>query len=162
MAGRYINPDMVNCPEMIGIHTDGCLKCGGTIPPRRRSWCDEHPEWWARNHYWTAVRWQALQTATVYDIRRSEQCIYWHVKSCRNEEHYHRPQGVVCAFCGGRGAEVDHIIAANGTHAEKSCLHHQENVRVLCVQCHKARTKVQAKDRAIERKMARVGMAQLI
>lgn len=99
----------------------GCQRhgCGKPLTARQRRWCStECREWHYRNHVWNVARHAALVT--------------------RGEGN---PNRATCVQCGSRTQlEVDHIIPRNGTPlSEWSCLHHQENLRVLCHSCHVTR-----------------------
>ena len=51
-----------------------------------------------------------------------------------------------CQTCGSNERlEVNHIQPALGRHGEISCIHHQDNLIVLCHECH---VKVTAEQRA--------------
>lgn len=92
------------------LKPSGCGVCGAELTGRRRRWCsDACREDYYANHRWTEARWEALM-----------------VRAKR-----------ICAGCGGRATEVDHIQERNGYPLSKhSCLHHQENLRALCHSCH--------------------------
>lgn len=96
--------------EVTCLQATGCGICGNALTGRRRRWCsNECREFFYANHRWTEARWEALM-----------------VRANR-----------VCAGCGGHATEVDHIQERNGYPLGKqSCLHHQENLRALCHNCH--------------------------
>jgi 5-methylcytosine-specific restriction endonuclease McrA len=48
--------------------------------------------------------------------------------------------------------EVNHIVPADGAHAEVSCAHHLDNLETLCHRCHAETTAAQARDRAARRR----------
>jgi hypothetical protein len=43
--------------------------------------------------------------------------------------------------------QVNHIVPALGLHASLDCIHHQENLEVLCVPCHRQVTAAQPRRR---------------
>jgi 5-methylcytosine-specific restriction endonuclease McrA len=47
--------------------------------------------------------------------------------------------------------EVNHIRAAEGAHAQVSCIHHLDNLETLCGPCHRETTAQQARERADRR-----------
>lgn len=140
-----------DCPEMVGsrVDTPGCGKCGSPLPKRRVHWCsDDCANWWHSNHWFNTARRYALIRAEVWSLAAVEIVAgewSWPRKPGLGDRyegpffHEHQPRGIgyACEMCGSvtRQVEVDHIEAANGAHSVASCLHHQENLRVLCVPC---------------------------
>lgn len=72
--------------------------------------------------------------------------------------------GFVCELCGvageggvvsyrrgvprvvGGGLEVNHRVPCLGLHDRWSCLHHSDNLQVVCVGCHRVLTSVQREE----------------
>ena len=119
------------CPEMHGLseRPEGagypCIRCGTPVSGRRLRWCsDECGRWFANNHWFNYA---ALEVK----------------KAARRDDGYY-----ICVGCSevvGQ-VEVDHIERAWGAHNQKSCIHHQVNLRVLCIPCHRRRTREQASE----------------
>lgn len=111
-----------HCSEMFGDNAEKrCVKCGAPLTGRQQRWCStECVVWYMQNHLFGSARRAVQNSATA------------------------------CAMCGGplgSDIEVDHIEAANGAHALKSCLHHLTNLRALHGQCHRERTREQRRRR---------------
>lgn len=138
------------CPQM-NQSGKGCLRCGIAIPPGRRKWCSpECMNWWHGNHRYLVARGLALQRAEVFAFPR---CRDDHGRYKTRRLHQHS-LGYACSRCGGiyparqsrarRGGvpcvQVNHIVPAMGLHAAIDCVHHQDNLEVLCVPCHQAVT----------------------
>ena len=99
----------------------------------------------------------ALLRAEVFAIPR---CRELHGRSQTRRLHRHS-LGFACSKCGGvfparrsraRQAEgtavqVNHIVQALGLHGALDCVHHQENLEVLCEPCHRGVTAAQARSR---------------
>ena len=137
--------NFTDCPEMNQNPQPGyCGRCGAALSGRRTKWCsDECSDWFWRNHRFTNARFEALATASVYRLATADAtwCRY-----CPSGPHGHLA-GHVCALCEAlKGAEVDQVERARGRHGELSCIHHQENLRVLCRDCHKAVTAQQRRE----------------
>ena len=93
-----------------------CDRCEAELAPGRRRWCsDECSLAYYRDHIWQYARNAALH-------RDKRRC----VNGC--EPDYVTP------------LEVDHIEAARGLHSKHACVHHLDNLRTLCVPCHRKRT----------------------
>lgn len=94
-----------------------CDRCEVELPKGRKRWCsDDCAAHYYRHHIWQYARNAALRR----DKRR-----------CVNG----------CVFVDSTvPLEVDHIEAAKGAHSKHACVHHLDNLRTLCVPCHKART----------------------
>ncbi|MGB4864217.1 MAG: hypothetical protein WBO97_17305, partial [Tepidiformaceae bacterium] len=128
------------------------------LPPRRRKWCSNAClEWWHGNHRFIVARRLALRRAEVFEFPR---CRDPHGRYKTNRLHRHS-LGFACAHCGGiyparqsaarranlPSVQVNHIIPAMGLHGALDCVHHQENLEVLCEHCHRRVTAAQAKTR---------------
>lgn len=108
--------------EFCSTPTEGCRRheCGRPLTGRQVRWCStECRDWYYRNHRWTQARREAMSRAGCGNPFRAR---------CQ------RPG------CQKPAEEVDHIIERMGTPlGENSCLHHQENLRALCHDCHVTR-----------------------
>jgi 5-methylcytosine-specific restriction endonuclease McrA len=103
-------------------------------------------DWWHQNHRYMVARGIALKRAEVFAIPR---CRDTHGRYKTTRLHQHS-LGFACAGCGGLfrarqsrarrantvSVQVNHIVPALGNHAALSCLHHQDNLEVLCTPCH--------------------------
>jgi len=100
--------------ELCQQPTSGCNRhgCGNPLSWRQQRWCSpECRDWYYLNHRWTQARHAAMMRAD------------WK-----------------CQHCGAPADEVDHIIERQGVRlSEHSCLHHGENLRPLCHDCHLTR-----------------------
>lgn len=91
----------------------GTCWCGGTIPARRRRFCsDPCGARFYENHRWAQARLAALERA-----------------------------GYRCERCGAaplEGLQVHHRIEVGDEgYGTLSCVHHQSNLEVCCVPCHR-------------------------
>lgn len=113
-------PEHVRAECLPGAGIDGvCDRCQSPLAARRRRWCsDECSDWYFSNHVFNVARHRAR-------VRDNHRC----VNGCERD--------------GWNGVEVDHIEAARGLHGKHACVHHLDNLRSLCVPCHKARTAAQ-------------------
>lgn len=86
-----------------------CTVCGHTLTGRRTRYCSKQcSDWWYANHWWGTAREVAL-----------------------------RRDGRLCVRCGASATDVDHIRERKGTPKHRpTCLHHQDNLRSLCHDCH--------------------------
>ena len=89
-----------------------CAVCERELTGRRTRYCSEDCfTWWYQNHWWAAAREARMRT----DDR-------------------------LCVRCGAPAEEVDHITERKGTPMHPpTCLHHQDNLRSLCHDCHVTR-----------------------
>lgn len=130
--------DALVWPERSERRCDGC---GDALTGRQRRWCSDD----CANLYWTNHRFN----------RAREACRERSVARYRLVEIY-GPDGTVerqcyvpthwrCAHCGRHTPfpEVNHIRPAMGAHAAESCIHHQDNLEVLCGDCHAVVTRRQ-------------------
>lgn len=110
---------MNDCP--LELERPGkCAWCRKQLTGRRTRWCSTLcSKFAAINHRWTQAKQFAKELATWYQ----------------------------CAACLGffRVVEVNHIVPCKGKHGIWGCHHHQTNLEVLCIPCHRIKT---AKQRA--------------
>jgi 5-methylcytosine-specific restriction endonuclease McrA len=143
--------------------------CRAHLPPRAQKWCLEHRGGmfvWQANHMWSEARDLAIRAA----CQRKHTTPSWEP----DEAPRHRPwltgsrgKGFpelacqpVCAMCGEvtEAPEVDHIVPMNGdVRHVADCRNHQTNLRVLCHDCHKARTAQQRRAQALQRQNEKRG-----
>ena len=125
-----------DCPGMCQKWRKGlCRRCGSELTGRRTTWCsDECGSWWFNNHWFNYAK------GGVADRRKVEGSWRWTCELCET---------VVVSY------EIDHIERARGRHNVASCVHHQENLRLLCKPCHRAVTAAQRREDA---ERARVAM----
>ena len=113
-----------------------CFRCGGPLPPRRQWWCsDECVNFWARNHEWTAARWESLR-----------------LSACLPREEYENDliQWARCDQCASPlSLEVNHVEPRVGAGYSRGCWNHQSNLQVLCHECHVIETKRQGVERPV-------------
>jgi hypothetical protein len=92
-----------------------CDLCGAPLVGRQQRWCSlECSDTYWPHHSWKVARETALGRARI-GIKRYR-----------------------CAICGcgTRSPEVNHRTPALGAHSQTSCAHHQDNLEVLCHDCH--------------------------
>lgn len=105
-----------------------CRWCNKQLQGRQRAWCSKaHMRAFRLNHYYTKARAECVR-------RYSKPC------GCVGVRKH-----VVCARCGrcsgkiavyGYKMECNHISPRNGDKSSISCLHHQDNLEMLCWECH--------------------------
>lgn len=121
------------CPD--GFQT-GCRQCGVELP-RHLAYCSETcMKEFDANHFWRAARPAAIKASQPFGP--ALECTWGHYG-------YRAWRGsTFCAKCGREHAdEVHHKMPMNGQRDTFSCLHHQENLEVLCHACHVAATREQ-------------------
>lgn len=113
------------CPlNTVSLNTHGphlCAWCGNMLRGRQTRWCSRTCKTTAtENHRWTQAKAKAKGLAASFK----------------------------CAICAEHvtAVHVDHIVPCKGKHGVWGCHHHQTNLRVLCVPCHKDVTRQQHKD----------------
>jgi 5-methylcytosine-specific restriction endonuclease McrA len=117
---------------------DRCRWCNELLGPRRRVWHDGAcMKIFREQHRYTQARRWCHRTSKG-------------VCPCARPKGAHRHS--VCAHCGlcepvlierGLALECNHIIPRLGDKSSFSCLHHHENLEMLCSDCHKAETNLQ-------------------
>ena len=115
-----------------------CTVCGKEMPPRRSSYCSE--ECYSRNT-WSIARARAMRR----DDRICQFCGFdsqklqavFRTLDWTRRRHLVKTLGFDFHNHWGAGLEVDHIIprSEGGDNA-------QDNLRTLCIPCHRTRTKV--------------------
>ena len=102
-----------------------CWRCGVALPRFARKWCSKDCSqlyWW--NHAWGRARWEAIRRRTPNrDLRQPVPC-----RRCGTPTHT---------------PEVNHINPRNGQGYGNGCHNHQENLEVLCHNCHVETTRLQ-------------------
>lgn len=114
-------------------HQSGCRQCGRTIENRLAYCSADCRDTFERNHFWG--------TASAHAIKLACPGGESHI---RDERGHWVKQAPLCARCGKacgrfrhkREAEVNHKVPVNGTRPHFGCCHHQENLEVLCHDCH--------------------------
>lgn len=115
----------MTCEVMLWWSIPGrCDGCGKPLVGRQQRWCGDGCDdiYW-ENHRWTRAR----EAAKARNVARYEGRFPSHWRCCR------------CG-CHTRYPEVNHLRQALGAHDQESCLHHQENLEVLCHDCHLVET----------------------
>lgn len=117
---------------------DRCRWCNETLGPRRRVWHDGScMKMFREQHRYTQARRWCLRKA-------KGKCL------CLRPKGSHRH--AVCAHCGtcetvlleqGLKLECNHIKPRLGDKSSFSCLHHHDNLEMLCSPCHLAETNLQ-------------------
>lgn len=112
-----------------------CRRCNRQLTGRSRKYCTKRcVRLWAQNHWYRKARVACRQRFRV-------KC------GCPNVRSH-----IACAKCGtcegqlkemALWLECNHIKPKNGDDAVYSCVHHQENLEMLCLPCHKGVTKQQ-------------------
>lgn len=151
-----------------------CRGCGGEVPPHRLSWCgDDCVEAWTLLHWWVKARAKRIETdggvcqqcgRAAVALQEAAEGIrhrllewdrwtkdssgwrtnVWNAIAAQvSDAGFPAPAGLFGSYRARSFVEVDHIHArADGGD------HRQENLRTLCVPCHKRRTKEQRAERA--------------
>lgn len=110
-----------------------CDRCCKPLEGRRRRWCsDGCGRAYFDDHVFAWSRHRARE-------RDNNRCT---VPGCTLQGQW-------------EGVEVDHIEAAEGRHGVHACVHHLDNLRSLCHEHHKERTRLQ-------RRTPRVDLAQSV
>lgn len=113
---------------MVSHFQTGCRNCGVTVPQGYRFYCGQacRDDWYA-NH-----RLPQAKEAVMRRIGHPAAC-----ELCGDMEPVDTASGYGESHC----FEVDHIIPMSGAdRSQMSCLHHQDNLRLLCVACHRTVT----------------------
>lgn len=106
-----------------------CRLCQRKLPPRR-AYCSEVCRLaFEQDHFWGLARHRALRRAKLPGTGR------WRYRCAKCEGETDRP-------------EVNHITPVVGGYRSVSCLNHEENLEVLCHNCHLGETAGQRAARA--------------
>lgn len=107
--------DLSGCRLAAGAAPVGCDWCGRLLVARQTRWCSRLCLIEFRsNHVWKFARQTALGRFPA------------------------------CVSCGGRASlEVNHVVPLDGQARSQSCAHHQDNLEVLCHDCHVVATRKQ-------------------
>lgn len=118
---------------------DKCRRCDRQLTGRSKKYCTKRcARIWAQNHFYRKAR--------VESRRRARSTC-----SCPNVRSH-----IKCSICGicegkalklGHKMECDHITPRNGDQSSYLCLHHQDNLRMLCWLCHQGVSRQQRLDR---------------
>ncbi len=131
-----------------------CAWCEAELAPRRRTWCTDR----CADAYWNAATWRGLRVQL--GKRDRGVCALCRVDCRELRRTYARlPKGERAGFAASYGIparrrrttwwDADHVvpIAEGG-------LNSLDNLRTLCIRCHKAQTKSLAARRATRRRAA--------
>lgn len=146
-----------------------CIVCRKELPKRRYRYCsDACGKWFSENHDWGTAR----NHAWTLNFDKNHVVVKHHNSYTRKDGTLHEfdteTRHACCSRCGqpelsygvdgwlNSRLEVDHIIPINGGIRAKTCMNHQENLRVVCHGCHLILTAEQRAAGLIGRK-ARVG-----
>jgi 5-methylcytosine-specific restriction endonuclease McrA len=101
-------------------HPTGCRQCGKSIADRRAYCSVDCSDVFQQNHFWDTARWEAIRRACPPGWTSVYQ------------------EGALCKRCGEKAwpPEVNHIVPVNGLSRIFGCCNHQENLEVLCHECH--------------------------
>lgn len=140
---------MDDCPML--ANPGGCDLCGAALTGKRTRWCsDRCSREFAFNHYWSNARREAKRRAR------------YRCKTCgRGPRDHRRPKAAefpdrrsyLAAHAEWKAAvkavrlEVNHVVPRNGGGYGPGCWHHQSNLEVLCVDCHRKVTAAQRRAR---------------
>lgn len=117
-------------------HTRGCRNCGRPPTGRFTYYCGtECRDVFESNHFWSNARRPARRTA----IERAALC------PLDGPNPRLAQMVMICACCEilTYRYEVNHIAPVNGDRGFFSCANHQDNLEVLCHQCHVMATREQ-------------------
>lgn len=110
---------------------DECRWCSAKLAPEQKRWCSGSClETWRLHHRYFLARQLAVKKS-----RRKCNCI-------RQEGDLRHSHCARCEACEAvvhlRGGIMtcDHILPRRGNKSRFSCLHHQENLQMLCSFCH--------------------------
>lgn len=127
------------CCDM-GTHLPACRICGGAFSGRQRVYCSPAcSREWDVNHHWTAASREAL--------RRAE----FRCSACGAKEELSRLRAV-------SSLEVHHVVPLRGRYRVTTCMNHQQNLQVLCHDCHRAVTARQRNPAGADARDAQVAL----
>lgn len=99
-----------------------CDWCATALTGKQKRWCSRNCQWeWKRNHLYTQSKRRLLATNAWYEC---DHCGWWFQ---------------------GTDIEVNHKVQAFGRHNKADCVHHQDNLEILCKPCHRKVTNEQRK-----------------
>jgi hypothetical protein len=106
----------------------GCRQCGTDISARRAYCSVECSEEFQQHHFWNTARWEAVRRACPETTDAAVLRLVY-------------AERALCARCGAKawqrsGPEVNHKVPLNGDRPAFGCCHHQENLEVVCHDCH--------------------------
>ncbi len=129
-AEAPVSVPWIVCCDM-GTRLPACRVCGGPLSGRQRVYCSPAcSREWDVNHVWTVASAEALKRAQ----RR-------------------------CAECGKTWyQEIHHVVPLQGRYRVVTCMNHQQNLQVLCHDCHKAVTARQRNPQAAAGRDAQVAL----
>lgn len=119
-----------------------CRWCDQPVPKGRKSWCSKKcvAEWRERGD-WNHIRKQIIERDKVCRMCGGQR---YH-KDYERKPNPHYPTLLACTYL-TKGWDVDHIIAvADGGTDDPA------NLRLLCTRCHKERTALQRREKALQR-----------
>lgn len=109
----------------------GCRQCGAPIADSRAYCSVECSDVFQRNHFWNTASYAALERARPFGPTQKVHGHPW-----RGLPVCSRCFKVCQSFRDKREAEVNHIKPLNGTRPHFGCCHHQDNLEVVCHDCH--------------------------
>lgn len=122
------------------LKPNGCGWCGRTLKGRQTVWCSRTcARTFTANHRWTQAKAQAKAEVTYYICANATRLL---MVAEGDQQHATFTGPLGCHVVTPR-VDVDHITPCLGKHGTWGCHHHAENLRVLCVPCHKEVTKAQ-------------------
>ncbi len=109
---------------------EGCRNCGVAPSGRRTRYCSNECRWtFESNHFWNAARFAAIDRHSIFAIDARSYIV--------DGIRFYRRTATICFRCGERCVpEVNHIVPLNGDRPSFGCMHHRENLNVLCHACH--------------------------
>lgn len=121
---RIVRPVWADYRVACVPHATGCRQCGRTIP-NRRAYCSEAcSDTFQSNHFWNTARYEAIRLSCPAGWTQ----VYESGAICRRCQRN--------AWWQGFGPEVNHIVPVNGKSRTFGCCNHQDNLEVLCRDCH--------------------------
>lgn len=125
-----------------------CRNCGEPPTGRFTYYCGAAcRDVFEGDHFWNTARWSAIDQASIFKpLPAGKRALPNTARLPDDTIAWRQRQGSICACCGrgrfGEG-EVNHIAPVNGDRGFFSCANHQDNLEVLCHQCHVMATREQ-------------------